>query len=345
MNLFLSQANSISGTIDVQETKTPLLRSGSKSTQSTKLSFSYDRSLTASSSQGYLQIDGYSTTPADSSSADALAITTPIRISYRSVDATTYIKIAPLLPLAQALGLSGSISKEQLAPYENWLRSDLATSDAKDFSSELSINPLDLEMVKNGTLTTDLKAATVKRISPIRILSTSPVTGQEHMIRIRAKANPAFVTFLEQQDLKRAGRDAAKKKDIQALYKKIREATNQTTLVFLLDTKDAKQPTITRIEFASNSVSVNKGCGYARYTKAGLPIESSYSCNLSAYRTSSHVTGGINIIKKDNVVIEAPVDTISLKDTLNQLFSLVLGGNVSESSTPSNSIDGETSIQ
>lgn len=334
-SMVMRQPNAFTGTLDITETKTPLLRTGSKSSQSAKLSFSYEQSLTSSSSQGFVQLNELLLRDEGSLAPTDLNLTEPIRVTVRSVDGINYVKASPLMPILKMMGLSGAITAEQVAPYERWMKVDLLDGMSEDLPLNFSLSKEQKDLLADNDLKADLLLAAQKRISPIRVISMSQVAGRSGVIRLRARVNPAFVNFIEQQDLKRAGKDITQKKNIQALYKKTRETIKNLNLAFIVDTNDVKHPAITRVEFGMDVVTLEKGCGYARHTRAGVGIESSYNCNLSTHRTKSHVVGAINIVKKDAVVVEIPTDAVSFKDAITQLFGLAFGGGLNGAdSTP-----------
>lgn len=335
--LILVQPSAFTGTLDITESKIPLLRNGVKSSQSAKLSFSYEQSLTSSSSQGFVQIDALKMSGAGASPTDELKLSEPVRATFRIVDDITYLKASPLSPILAMMGLGGIVTSEQIAPYERWMKVESSAGGSDILPMGLSFTKEEKALVDTDSLKVKLAIAAKKRISPIRVISTSPVKGYANMIRLRTKVNPAFVNLLEQQDLAQAGKNLSKRKEVQALYKAARESSKNLVLVFLIDTQNSKQPNITRVEFATTEISIKKGCGYARYTKAGVGIESSYSCTLPTYKSNAQLAGGINIVKKDAVLVEAPTDAVSLNDAFSGLFGLFLG------ETPSDLTTKETS--
>ncbi len=312
--------NAAQGTLEIRVQKTPLRRGMTASTQSGTLEFSVERETDGERNvQGWVQLKkaANKTAAADQS----FTFSPPPQVNFRSVGGGLFLRPGNLAPLFSALEVP--ISADLVTPFERWIRVETGTSTSV---AGMSITPTDekdlfanLEKIKRGVL-----LAEAKKISTLQILSNLPLRAGSPLRHMKVRINPAFVTMLEQEALKLDGRDQAKRRATQTMFKEMRAELAKTQFAVVLDARNAAQPTITRVEFFTRETTTEKGCDYTRFQRNGEPVLSSFSCALNTERVVTEIRGGINLSQKAGVRVDPVAEATPLEQLLSELLDVYL---------------------
>ncbi len=316
-----SAQNAAQGTIDIRVQKTPLRRGVTASTQSGTLEFSVERETDGERNvQGWVQLKKAANKTATTDQSFTFSPTP--RVDFRSVGGGLFLHLGNLAPLLSALEVP--ISADLVTPFERWIRVETGATTSVGGVSIIPAKEEDLS-ANLGKIRLGVLLAETKKIPVLQVLSNQPVRAGSPLRHMKVRFNPAFVTMLEQEALKRDGRDQAKRRATQAMFKDMRAELAKMQFAVILDARDAARPTITRIEFFGRDTVTEKGCDYTRFQRNGDPVETSFTCALNTERVVTEMRGGINLLQKTDVRVEAVTEATPLEQLVTQLFDLYLG--------------------
>ncbi|MBP7006006.1 hypothetical protein KBB27_02710, partial [Patescibacteria group bacterium] len=228
-------------------------------------------------------------------------------------------------------GLGITLAPGQVANLEQWVHVDgTDTSESSLLPSTLSGTSIADGQKKFTQL---LVLAATKKTPVLSVVSTSRQKNQPKILRLTVRVNPAFLNLAQNQLLKEAGKDATKRKEVNAMFTSIRNDLKTTKLVAVVDSSVATAPKLTRLEIANTKTTTEKGCAYKRLDKNGVGIESSYSCDVNTFKSVDTITGALNLSTDPTVQVIAPSNPASLKTLLDQLFQQIMGGDTETSTT------------
>ncbi len=314
--------NAAQGTVEIRVQKTPLRRGVTASTQTGTLEFSVERETDGDRNvQGWVQLKKAANKTATSD--QAFTFSPAPQVEFRSLNNNAlFLRFGNVAPLLSALEVP--ISADLVAPFERWIKADASASTSL---MSLPVAPTDeevffanLEKVKRGVL-----LAETKKIPALQVLSNQPLRAGSPLRRMKVRFHPAFVNLLEQEALKLDGRDQAKRRETQAMFKEARTELAKMQLAIVLDAQNAAKPTITRIEFFTRETTTEKGCDYTRFQRNGEPVLSSFTCALNMERVVTEIRGGVNLTQKTAVHVEPVAEATPIEQLVSQLFDVYLG--------------------
>lgn len=313
-----TQKNVAQGLFDLTKTETPLRKQEVASKESGRIGFAVEKPLTATTTQGFIELQSFSETVAGKT---APLISSPLRLSFRDTDSGTFLRLENVASLLAVAGLT-DIPQEQLSALDQWYKLDLSQEDSSFLPLALPAAGYTDDLAEFKQL---MALATTKKISPFQVITVKAVAKQPNIRRIQFRVNPALVALAQQAELKLA-KTAAQKKVINDQYVKVRAMTKTMQFAANVNIQDAKLPVIDRLEMYVLETETKQGCGYKTYDRAGEPVDSSYSCTLNTHRVTTEVRGGINFSRKTDVTVTAPANAASLKDAIEQALNYFLGG-------------------